>query len=173
MNKAILLIILFTCINCFASTSKVELRRLIKHSEFVGTVYTDKVEKINGCGYLVSGKVAKTYKGKSSPIKFWITSSKDINSHTKKYFVIAHHKNKDSANCTQSKLYTGKNIQTIFPFDILEGDLILANRQSFLTTTDGQYYVFDDLVKKFKVINGKIHAMASWEQISKQILSTN
>jgi len=169
MKKILLFIMLFTGINCFASTSKVTLRQIIKYSEFVGIVETITVEKVAGCGYLVSGEVVKLYKGEEYKITFWVTSPKDINSYATKYFVSAAYRKEKTDNCMQSNLYTSKGYQSVFPFDINDEQYILANRKSFMTSLGGYHYAVDEFVKAFKVVDGRIHAMANWDRINEEI----
>jgi hypothetical protein len=173
MKKMFLLSFLFISINCYAfSTQKGTLRQLIQYSEFVAVIHVNSVEKIGECGYLVKAKIIQSYKGRNNDVKFWVTDSFDINNDTKKYFVAANQRKKQtviSDTCAISDLYTGLGSQSIFPFDIVDKEFILANRKSFLSLSDGWTYNPTDRVKKFKVIKNRIHAVAEWVVIEKEI----
>ncbi len=170
MRILLLLIIVFNCAICSASTVKINFRQQIKYSELIAVVSIKSVEESDDCGYLVNAKILHSYKGSSKELSFWVKKSVDLLDESKKYFIMASllKKPECGSNDDEGYLYAGTSVQTLFPFEY-GGKYILANRESFLTISDSQHYVFDKYVKKMVVINERIFAAAKWSVIHTEL----
>lgn len=159
-----------------SSTSKPPLKRLIRYADFIGLIELEKFQALsNHCGFLLTGKVLKKYKGTEDEIRVIVRQRSDFSEIGSKHFLIAF-ENKSGSGCLGAQHITNNSTQSIFPFYERGGDLFMVSRKSFLSTRDGVHYVAIEGISGFVAFKNRLYALARWPLVEKrlnQILGIN
>lgn len=165
--------IVFLC--CFFTVSinamslNISLKTLVNTSDFTGVVEVIDVKKDDKCGYLITANSLKSFKGEIVNSHFWVRNKNDLIKNHKKYFAILK-RSQMRGICNQNLLSSGKRYQTFFPIKDMGELYILANRGSFMASSDSISYYPVGYVKIIQVVDQRIYAFGKWKEIEDAIL---
>ncbi|ROQ24338.1 hypothetical protein [Gallaecimonas pentaromativorans] len=155
---------------CFASTEKLTLHELMKHSDVAGVLTVETYKVLDSGKIILKGRASSVFKGEMASVTVVVPKASDADADAKKYFFIGNCNSYVKKGGVCSVVSSRIGVQTIFPFDE-GGEHILASRESFLTTRDGSFYMPDSYVDAFLVKHGRIFAFVKWSAIVEAVKS--
>lgn len=167
--RFIVFLSVFLTVSTNAMSLNISLKTLVNTSDYTGVVEVIDIKKDEGCGYLVTAKSLKSFKGELDNLSFWVRNNNDLMNKQKKYFAILK-RSQMRGICNQNLLSSGERYQTFFPIKDMGELYILANRGSFMASSDSISYYPVGYVKIIQVVDQRIYAFGKWKEIEDAIL---